>query len=139
MYILPGFNNRKCLIFWGAVEGCSPCQEQQIHSVGLIVLRPLEGGGNMFRCLVHTIVEVPINLSFGIVSFNESNSLFQNIRSISGFQLDTDEISVLIVIGMITKCPPTMGSYVNVGIFLIYVSICGVSLLHIKFWSQKIW
>jgi hypothetical protein len=83
--------------------------------------------------LASAFIKVVINLRLGIVGFNESDGLFEVFGAIKGLPRVIDEISELILIGIITEGPPSCGMYLYFRIFLVHRSFPGVSLLHIGF------
>jgi hypothetical protein len=91
----------------------SPFSQLDIHPVDLIAYRPLGGVGKVIGNLASTFVEVAINLYLGIVGFDESNGLFEVFGATKGLPRVIDEISELIVIGIITESPPRCGMYLD--------------------------
>lgn len=71
------------------------------------------------------------------MGFNESDGLFRVSGGIEGLTEMIDEISELIVMGIVTKGPPGRKIYIDYRIFLVHWSFPGVSHLHVGFWGRR--
>jgi hypothetical protein len=73
------------------------------------------------------------------VDFDKSDGLFEVFGAIKWLPWVIDEISELIVIGIVTKEPPSRGMYLYFRIFFVHQSFPGFSLLRIGFLGQTMW
>jgi hypothetical protein len=71
------------------------------------------------------------------VGFDKSDGLFEVFGAIKGLPRVIDEISELIVIGIVTEGPPSRGMYLYFRIFLVHRSFPRVSLLRIGFLGRR--
>jgi hypothetical protein len=71
------------------------------------------------------------------VGFDKSDGLFEVFGAIKGLRRVIDEISELIVIGIVTEGPPSRGMYLDFRIFLVHRSFPGVRLLRIGFLGRR--
>ena len=71
------------------------------------------------------------------MAFDECDGLFEVFGALKGLPRVIDEISELIVIGIVTEGPPSRGMYLYFLIFLSHRSFPGVSLLGIGFWCRR--
>jgi len=89
------------------VAGFSAFRQLVIDRVDFIVHRPFGGVRKVLRNLASTLVEVAINLRLRTVGFEESDGPFEVISAIKQLPRVIDEISELIVIGIVTGGPPS--------------------------------
>lgn len=122
---------------WSRDVNIFPFQQLVLHQVDLIVHRPSECVEKVLRNLASAIVDVAINLLLGILGFNESDSLCEVLGAIKVLPQVVDEISKLIVKGIVTELPPNHGMYLYCRMILVGWSLSGDSLLSIRFRSRR--
>jgi len=127
----------KPLTAWRGDGGFSPFRQLVIHPVGLIVHRPSGGVGKVLGNFASAFVEVVINLWLWIVGFDGSDGLFEVFSAIEQLPQVIDEISELIVIGIVTESPPSDGMSLDSGIFLVHRGFPGFSLLLIALQGRR--
>jgi len=98
----------------------------------MIVHLPSGGVGKGLWNLASIFVEVAITMRLEIVHFHQSDGLLEAFGTLQGLPRVMDVISERIVIGIISKGPPSCGMYLNFQIFLTSRNFPGISLLRIK-------